>query len=257
MMTMTMTTLRVAMIITLIRLMRMRIMTLMVMMPTSHQEGHARGREAWRRWQCRSWLWKLWWGWGWANDDDDDDDENNEDTNLSSGGSHSGKRSLTEMTMTIMIMRLIMVIMLWWCWRCQPLIRRVALGEEELDGVLGKGERDNGRCARPHDDALSPQPYHDDDDNQYDQWQFFIRRIIMIRAMMEMEVVTMVAVHGLTFMHSAHSLIMWWSLWFLINRMMVLFLILPNGPPLNDNLMTMWLIRNLINPMKGPRVSRI
>ena len=30
----------------------------------------------------------------------------------------------------------------------------------------------------------------------------------MIRAMMEMEVVTMVAVHGLTMMNSAHNLIM-------------------------------------------------
>ena len=45
------------------------------------------------------WLFLWGWGWGRANDDDDDDEENNEnneDVNLSSGGSHSGKSSLTE-----------------------------------------------------------------------------------------------------------------------------------------------------------------
>ena len=192
----------------------------MVMMPTSYQEGRNKGRGAWRGWQWRSWLWKLWWGWGWANDDDDDDEENNEnneDANLSSGGSHSGKSSLTEMTMRIMIMRLIMVIMLWWCWRwCQPFIRRVALREEQLDWVLGKRERDNGRCARPHDDALCPQPDHDYHDE-----------IIMVMMMISMNNCNsssggktwlerwwkwrlwkwlQCSVHGLTMMHSAHNL---------------------------------------------------
>ena len=41
-----------------------------------------------------------------AKEDDADDDV--EDANLSSGGSHSGKRSLTGMTMTIMIMKVVM-----------------------------------------------------------------------------------------------------------------------------------------------------
>ena len=45
-------------------------------------------------------------------DDDQDNDIDGDDANLLSGGSCSGKRSLTEMTMTVTIMRLIMVIML-------------------------------------------------------------------------------------------------------------------------------------------------
>ena len=45
-------------------------------------------------------------------DNDEDNDIDGDDANLLSGGSCSGKRSLTEMTMTVTIMRLIMVIML-------------------------------------------------------------------------------------------------------------------------------------------------
>ena len=45
-------------------------------------------------------------------ENDEDNDIDGDDANLLSGGSCSGKRSLTEMTMTVTIMRLIMVIML-------------------------------------------------------------------------------------------------------------------------------------------------
>ena len=38
-----------------------------------------------------------------------------------------------------------------------PLVGWVTLWEEELDGVLGKGEGDDGDGAGPHDDALRPQ----------------------------------------------------------------------------------------------------
>ena len=35
---------------------------------------------------------------------------------------------------------------------------RLALGEEELDGVLGEGERHDGDGAGPHNQTLGPQP---------------------------------------------------------------------------------------------------
>ncbi len=37
-------------------------------------------------------------------------------------------------------------------------VRRVAVGEERLGGVHGEGERHDGLAARPHYDALHPQP---------------------------------------------------------------------------------------------------
>ncbi len=39
------------------------------------------------------------------------------------------------------------------------LVRRLALREEELDGVLGEGERHNRHGAGADDEALRPQPY--------------------------------------------------------------------------------------------------
>jgi hypothetical protein len=39
------------------------------------------------------------------------------------------------------------------------LVRRLTLREEELDGVLGEGERHNRHGAGPDDEALRPQPH--------------------------------------------------------------------------------------------------
>jgi hypothetical protein len=39
------------------------------------------------------------------------------------------------------------------------LVRRLTLREEQLDGVLGEGERHNRHGAGPDDEALRPQPH--------------------------------------------------------------------------------------------------
>jgi hypothetical protein len=45
------------------------------------------------------------------------------------------------------------------CQDTDTVIRWLALREEELDSVLGKGERHNGHGAGPHNEALCPEPH--------------------------------------------------------------------------------------------------